>query len=111
MYEDALEEGDRVSLANLPIGRPYENMLSLTMTKKSLLKVKKKKYVGEEVLNMHKSLTLCDANRSLLGPCIDPSSFRREFDVDCYLLKTVTSKNKRNQNLLEIQSFIVLTPD
>ena len=45
---------------------------------------------------------LCDANRNLLGPCIDPSGFRREFDVDCYLLKTVTSKGKRNQKQLEI---------
>ena len=50
-YEDALDAGDRICLANLPIGRPFDNMLSMTITKNSIFKVKAKKFVGEEALN------------------------------------------------------------
>jgi hypothetical protein len=51
MYEDLLEEGDRISLANLSIGRSIDMMLSLNITKKSILKVKTRNFAADEVLS------------------------------------------------------------
>lgn len=41
--EDVLSVGDRVSLANVSLGRHFDRPLQLTITKKSLAKVTKKK--------------------------------------------------------------------
>ena len=40
-----------------------------------------------------------------------PNGLVKEFDVDCYLLKTVTCKSKKNNNMFDVSSFIVLTTD
>ena len=112
MDDEQLRVGDRVSLANVALGRPFDNMLQLTFTKSSLLKCKMKQCATPEMLARSDSLELSEAQRTT---SLRPSSERfgppREFNVDCYLLKTVSGKSKRNQNMFDVLNFIVLTPD
>ena len=46
MYEDEFDVGDRVSFANIPLGRPFDGMLSCTLTKKSLVRMTGKKFAA-----------------------------------------------------------------
>lgn len=110
--DDQLKVGDRVSLANVSIGRHhFEGPLPLTFSKTSLLKVTQKEFATEEMLQRCQSVELSQASRSLMRPSCDPAGIVREFDVDCYLLKTMTAKSKRNQNLQDVLNFIVFTPE